>query len=124
MKRHLYWIVAGLWPFSAQAGIENWSAKETASAVSSGIPEIVWWLLAIFAFVAAVTWLARRWGWLFERLNEPSTFTATAVMLACGGLFAGSLSLDPVPLGQALLLAGAVFAFFGLIGKDDKGPLL
>lgn len=89
-----------------------------------GLPEMVWWLLLIGLISAGVILLARRWTWLHDRLNEPSTHTATAVMLACGGLFVGTYSVDPVPLGQAMLLAGTIYAFLGLIGKDREGGLL
>lgn len=93
-------------------------------AMPLGLPEMVWWVIGILVAAGIVARLAKLWPWLWDRLNEPSTHTATAVLLACGGLFLNSLSLEPYPAGQAMLLAGTVFAFLGLIGKDDKGPLL
>ena len=89
-----------------------------------GLPEFVWWAMAVLAVSATIGFFARYWTWLRERLYEPSTYLAAAVFLACGGLFLDSLVLDPNPKAQGLLLAAAVFAFLGLIGKDREGPLL
>ena len=62
--------------------------------------------------------------WLKDRLSEPSTFTALAVFLACGGLFYQSNFLDPQLESRVLLAAATLAALLGLIGKDRRGPLL
>lgn len=95
-----------------------------AANLPLGLPEMAWWLVAILAGCFAVYRLSRRWQWLKERIDEPSTHVATACFLGFSGLFIDSLTIDPAPLGQALLLAAAIFAFLGLIGKDREGPLL
>lgn len=88
-----------------------------------GLPELAWWAIGIGALVLAIRIIFGRYKWFMDRLGEPSTHVAFAVVLACGGLFVNSLSMDPVPMGQGMLLAGAVFAFVGMCGKDRPGPL-
>ncbi len=89
-----------------------------------GLPEIVWWLLAIMAACGGFWRLFRGVTWVRERLTEPSTHLSLSVSFGFTGAFINSLYLDPIPYAQALMLTGAVFAFFGLIGKDKEGPLL
>ena len=89
-----------------------------------GLPAFIWWALAVFGVTAGLGF-ATRWNpWLRERFSEPSTFVSLAVFVGLTGLFIGSLSLDPDPMGQGFLLAAAGFAFFGMVGKDREGPLL
>ena len=90
-----------------------------------GLPLFVWWALGIWAGTFFGGWgLCKASHWFRERLDEPSTYLATAIMLACGGLFANSLYLDPSPLAQGMLLSATVYALLGLLGKDREGPLL
>ena len=120
-------LVIFAWSVSA-AEISDLAAQETYRFAPVnyplGLPELVWWTIGIGAAVVAIRMIFGRYQWFMDRLGEPSTHVAFAVVLACGGLFVNSLSMDPVPMGQGMLLAGAVFAFVGMIGKDREGPLL
>lgn len=89
-----------------------------------GLPSFLWWAAGVWALAALVLFLTRYSAWLQDRICEPSSYVASAVFLIGGGLFVDSLTLDPSPLGQGLMLAGVVFAFLGLIGNDREGPLL
>ena len=89
-----------------------------------GLPEFLWWALAIFAITYVIGMMRGRFKWLYDRTREPSTYLGTAIFLACGGLFANSLTMDPLPFAQGMLLASTLFAFLGTIGKEKEGPLL
>ena len=92
-----------------------------------GLPVFLWVAFGVFVAAAAIRFLLKstlHTAWLADRCNEPSTYTAAAIFLAAGGLFAQSLTMDPSSAGQGLLLSATVFAFLGLIGKDKEGPLL
>jgi len=86
--------------------------------VPLGIPEMLWWLLGIAVVCFGIHLLARVSVWVADRLYEPSTHLSAACFFGFGGMFLDSLTLDPSPPAQALLIAAAVEAFWGLIKKE------
>ena len=124
-------IIGALWSGAAMAAEVNDLATGAPpvdyTALPLGFPAWLWWAVMLLIMATMVWGIVRSpWcpAWITERFSEPSTYLGIGCTMGFFAMFIQTMSLDPVPFSQGALLAAAVFIFLGVIGRDDKGPLI